>query len=217
MVDELSSLSGNDLNHLAGLTEHDVERLRKLYFDTLGNHIEAGHTAARLIDRFAINIIYVGEIYRLFPGAKFIVMQRHPADCVLSCFMQLFYESPANANFYTLEDAANLYHRVFTLWHQYEQVFDLDVLYVRYEELIEDVEHTGRSVLNFIDMPWHPNLLHHEQTARSRQFIKTASYDQVTQSLYSDARGRWRRYQHFMEPVIPVLTPWISRYGYEKK
>ena len=36
------------------------------------------------------NQIYVGEIIRYFPKAKFILALRHPNDCILSCFMQAF-------------------------------------------------------------------------------------------------------------------------------
>ncbi|MEX2490088.1 MAG: sulfotransferase [Pseudomonadales bacterium] len=214
VIDELAILSHDHLNYLARLPEDDLERFRALYFDILLQQVQHSDSNARLIDRFANNIIYAGEIHRLFPDAKFIVLLRHPADCVLSCFMQLFYESPMNANFYTLEDAANLYNRVFTLWHQYEQLLDLDVLYVKYEDLINDVEQVGRSILDFIDMPWHPNLLHHEKTAQDRTVIRTASYNQVTRPLYTDARNRWMRYQKYMEPVMPVLGAWIKRYGY---
>jgi len=56
---------------------------------------------------FALNIIYIGETLRLFPDAKFILIPRQPADCVLSCYMQMFYEGPAHANFYNLEAAAS--------------------------------------------------------------------------------------------------------------
>ena len=38
------------------------------------------------VDRFALNTVYAGEIHRIFPEARFILMLRHPADCVLSCF-----------------------------------------------------------------------------------------------------------------------------------
>ena len=36
-----------------------------------------------------LNIAYVGEIYRFFPKAKFILALRNPYDCVLSCLCKI--------------------------------------------------------------------------------------------------------------------------------
>ena len=52
-------------------------------------------------------------------------------------------------------------------------------------------------------------------TARARGRINTASYHQVVQPLYSHAKGRWERYREHMEPVLPMLAPWVERFGYE--
>lgn len=168
-----------------------------------------------VIDRFALNIIYVGGIYRLYPQAKFILLLRHPADCVLSCFMQTFYETSANASFNTLEDSAHLYDQVFGLWRQYTDLLEPDMIQVKYEDLVADVETACRPVLDFLGKPWHPGILEHERTARDRSFIGTASYNQVTQPIYSEAKDRWRRYRDEMQSVLPVLEPWIRYFEYE--
>ena len=52
------------------------------------------------------------------------------------------------------------------------------------------------------------------ETAHSREKIYTPSYNQVTQPLYTRARGRWERYREKMQPVLPVLLPWARRFGY---
>jgi len=214
MVDRMATRAGDPLAHLPELSRSELQQLRQLYFDTLRAHLPGAAADTRLVDRFALNIIYTGEICRMFPDARFVLVLRHPADCVLSCFMQTFTESPANANFHDLEDAACLYDRVFTLWRQYEEVLKPAVLEVRYEDVVTDLETAVRPVLDFIGVPWHPDLLDYHSTARERPFIRTASYNQVIRPLYSDAAGRWRRYREFLAPVIPVLDPWIEYFGY---
>ena len=216
MINRLAGYSDERLPALAELSDSDVEGLKKTYFDMLTRHVQPKDGHSRLIDRFALNIIYVGEIYRVFPNARFILMLRHPADCVLSCFMQTFHETSANANFHTLEDAAYLYDQVFSLWEQYQAVLKLNVLEVKYEDLIADVEKTCRPILDFIQAPWHPGLLDHEQTARNRPLIRTASYNQITRPLYSEAKGRWLRYRREMQPALPALEPWIKHFKYEE-
>ncbi len=214
MVNRLSGDSDERLQTLANLQGRDVEDLRKTYFDALARHARP-EDGVTLVDRFALNTVYAGEIHRIFPEARFILMLRHPADCVLSCFMQTFYETPANASFFTLEDSAHLYDRVFGLWRQYTGLLQLNVLQVKYEDLVADSETTCRRILDFLEIPWHPGILEHERTARERPLISTASYNQVTRPLYAEAQGRWQRYRAELEPVLQVLKPWISCFGYQ--
>ena len=215
MVNQLSGNGDERMDSLADLADQDVENLRKTYFNALARHARPDSNTM-LIDRFALNIVYAGEIVRIFPQARFILLLRHPADCVLSCFMQTFYETSANASFFTLEDSAHLYDRVFGLWRQYTDLLQLNVLQVKYEDLVADAESTCRRILDFLDAPWHPGILEHERTARDRPLIGTASYNQVTRPLYTDAQGRWRRYRQEMEPALPVLEPWITYFGYKE-
>ena len=213
MVNRISGQSDDRLETLADLPAPDIGELRKTYLDALARHVKPDD-GVMLIDRFALNIIYAGEIVRLFPQARFILLLRHPADCVLSCFMQTFYETSANAGFFTLEDSAHLYDQVFGLWRQYTDTLQLNVLQVKYEDLVTEVESTCRRITDFLDMPWHPGILEHERTAGDRPFIGTASYNQVTRPLYTEAQGRWQRYRAKMQAALPVLEPWIRYFEY---
>lgn len=214
MVDRMATMAADPLSHLPVLSRSELQQLRQLYLDCLSTRLPGAAPGARLVDRFALNIIYTGEICRMFPDARFILVLRHPADCVLSCFLQAFTESPANANFHDLEDAASLYDRVFSLWRQYEDVLKPARLEIRYEDVVADLETAVRPVLDFIGVPWHPDLLDYQRSARERPFIRTASYNQVIRPLYTDAVGRWRRYRDVLAPVMPVLEPWIEYFGY---
>jgi hypothetical protein len=50
--------------------------------------------------------------------------------------------------------------------------------------------------------------------AQAKRFIATPSYAQVTQPVNDAAVGRWVHYREQFEPVLPVLRPWIQRFGY---
>jgi hypothetical protein len=43
----------------------------------------------------------------------------------------------------------------------------------------------------------------------------SASYAQVTEPLYDRSRFRYRHYRKHLEPVIPILRPYIERLGFE--
>ena len=214
LVNRLSGVADAGLASLGALSHSDIESARAGYYDRLARYVRPSDENATVIDRFALNTVYAGEIHRVFPDARFILMLRHPADCVLSCYLRTFTETSANASFHTLEEAAFLYDRVFDLWVRYTEVLELDAIEVRYENLVENVEATCRPVLDFLGLSWHPGILDHERTARSRPYIRTASYDQVIEPVHSRASGRWLRYREYLEPVLPTLQPWIERFGY---
>ena len=214
MVNLVSGASDERLAALGNLPAAAVERARSAYFEALERHVEVSRATLSVVDRFALNTVYAGEIYRVFPNARFILLLRHPADCVLSCYLRTFVESSANDSFHTLEEAACLYDGVMGLWKQYTELLELDLIEVRYEDLVSDVEPTCRRVLEFIGVSWDPVILDHERTARSRPFIRTVSYNQVTEPVHARATGRWLRYRQHLEPILPMLDPWIKKFGY---
>ena len=84
-----------------------------------------------------------------------------------------------------------------------------------YETLVADPEAALRPLLEFLGLEWHDELLDHRSTAAKRGAIITASYDQVIEPISTRPRGRWRRYETQLAPVLPVLLPWAERLGYE--
>lgn len=58
-------------------------------------------------------------------------------------------------------------------------------------------------------------MLAHDETARDRGRVRTASYAQIGEKLYTRESGRWRRYAAQLAPAMPILAPWIERVGYE--
>ena len=166
------------------------------------------------IDKFPLNIIYVGEIFRIFPKAKFIVSLRHPCDCVLSSFMQTFSINNAMANFLNLEDSAKLYDLVMKLWIQYTSIFPINYYEVRYENLVENLETTVKPLLKFLELPWHDSVLEFYKTAKKGPQIKTPSYDQVIKPIYSESVGNWKLYKKQITNIYPILKPWIKKFDY---
>ena len=123
-------------------------------------------------------------------------------------------DAGADVVFLDLEDAALLYDKVMSLWHQYRAVLPLQVHTVRYERLIERFDETVGPLLDFMGVGWDDAVRDHVAAAHRRGRIRTTSYNQVAQPLYTRARGRWQRYRDQMAPVLPILLPWAQRFGY---
>lgn len=199
---------------LATLNDHQRNELSNVYFKELATHLSSNVKHKIVVDKFPLNINHVGLIHRIFPEAKFILALRHPYDCVLSCFMQNFQLNDAMVNFLTLEDSARLYDATMRLWNEYNRVLDLNVGQLKYEDLIQDLQTTVTPLLNFLDLEWDDNLLNYQQTALSRGQIKTPSFNQVTQKLYTQARGRWKNYQEQTTGISSWLDPWVDYFNY---
>ena len=199
---------------LTNLNDAQIADLRAVYYEELYSHITPENSDKLIIDKFPLNIINVGLVHRVFPEAKFILALRHPIDSVLSCFMQSFELNDAMANFLTFQKSAKLYAAVMTLWMHYTKTLDLKVETVKYEDLVQDLQGVAEPLVNFLGFNWHDNLLSYQQTALSRGKINTPSYNQVTQSLYTQAIGRWGNYRGQIEGERHHLEPWVKSFGY---
>ena len=74
---------------------------------------------------------------------------------------------------------------------------------VRYEDLVMDVEHETRQLLNYCQLPWEVQCLRfHENTQAST----TASAAQVRTALYSSSVGKWRQYSKQLQPLVEQLS-----------
>nr|NIV21596.1 sulfotransferase family protein [Gammaproteobacteria bacterium]NIX10266.1 sulfotransferase family protein [Gammaproteobacteria bacterium] len=141
--------------------------------------------------------------------------RRHPADCVLSGFMQMFAPNVAMANFHTLEDAARYYRAVMELWGQYRRALPgMRVHEIRYEELVVDFDAVVNGLLEFLGLPWEDEVREFGETALRRGRITTPSRTQVTQPLYGHARYRWRRYRAHFGQAWEEIRPFMEAAGY---
>jgi len=202
-----------DVARLPGLDAEEIGRLRAVYFEEAARHAELD-PAKLLIDKFPLHLNKVPIIHRLFPDARFILALRHPCDVVLSCFITNFRLNDAMSSFLSLENVARIYDLSFGFWEQARAIVPIRSHSVMYERMVSDIAAELRPLFDYLGLDWRDEVLDHRRTAKARGVISTASYAQVTEPLYDRAAGRWTRYRHQLEPVLPVLQPWIERYGY---
>jgi len=210
----LRRATGSYAGGLAKLDTETIGRLRDVYFDELYRHVAEERRDSVIVDKLPLNLVHAGMLHRVFPRARFLFSLRHPCDAVLGCFLRSLKPNAGMVLTLELRDTARLYDRVMTLWERYRAVLPLDVHEVRYEALVVDFERTITGALAHIGLDWEAGLQDFADRAQQRGTISTPSYNQVTQPIYSHASGRWLRYRMQLEPVLPVLAPWIDRFGY---
>lgn len=213
MVHEIEASLGAEVD-LGRMTAEEAKTKRAYYFQRLSHYAPPppGH---KVVDKHPLHMARMPLIHRLFPDARIILVERHPCDAVLSCFMANFQLNDAMRSFTDLDEAARTYDAVFDAWSRAEALLPLTVHRVRYERMVTDLEGEMRGLLAFLGRPWNPAVLDNRAAAAGRGHVRTASYSQITEPIYTRAAGRWRRYHEELAPVLPILAPWAERLGYE--
>jgi len=201
-------------NTLTKLSETQLIKLRKIYEGEIKKLVNPIQNGQIIIDKFPLNIIHVPLINALFPKSKYILVIRHPCDCVLSCFMQNFELNEAMANFLSIKDTVSLYSNVMKLWSIYSEKLILNVEIVKYENLVSNFEQTSKKILNFLGLEWDDNLFKFYETGRARNKIMTPSYHQVTEKIYTHATDRWKNYSKNLKIEVRPLKPWVNYFSY---
>ena len=202
-----------DLATLPERTVPEFQRARESYLQELDGRAGADF-GGLIIDKLPLNLLAAPILYCLFPDAPFVFAQRHPCDCVLSCFMQGFALNDSMACFLEIATAAQFYDAVMEFWTRTRELLPLKVHTLIYEELVIDPESALRPLIGFLGLEWNGELLDHRTTGRARLAVATPSYNQVTQPLSRAPSGRWKKYKKQLEPVLPILLPWAERLGY---
>lgn len=214
IVERIEAMIDLDSTAIDTSTSRDIDAFRTTYFDLLSK-IRPDRDEKRLIvDKFPMNLVRTALIGRIFPDSPIVFVERHPCDVVLSCFMARFQINRAMVQFHDIENAAKLYHLSMEAWTRTAALLPLRVHHVRYERMIADLDGEMRALLAFLDLPWRDTVLDNRTSAARRVHIATASYAQVAEPIHARASGRWRRYRRHLEPVLPILTPWVERFGY---
>ena len=86
-------------------------------------------------------------------------------------------------------------------------------LEVRYEDTVQQLEREARRSLAFLDLPWEDQVLRYRERMDAK-VVGSPTYEAVRQPLYTRAIGRWKNYQEFLEPWLPVLQAAIEAFGY---
>ena len=151
-------------------------------------------------------------IARLFPDARILVMRRDPRDVVWSSFRTNFAMSSGTLEFTSLERAARHYDALMRLTELALDRLPLHYHIVHYHKIVQDFDAESTAMCAFAGLEWTEAMRGFDATAK-RRGVTTASTGQVHRGLY-DGTQQWRPYAAYLEPVMPILQPWIEKFGY---
>ncbi len=165
------------------------------------------------LDKNPTMTLLIPGMLRLFPETKLLIALRDPRDVVISCFMQYL---PLNTNsvcFLTLERTARRYAHDMGAWRRFRELDGIRWLEVRYEDSVRQLEREARRALDFLGLPWDPQVLQYRERLKAKP-VSSPTYEAVSQPLYTTAIERWKKYQKYLEPCLEILQPSIEACGY---
>ncbi len=195
---------------LASLPEKDCAHFRDLFWQRVR---EEGGDGRIVVDQTPLNTLHLALIARLFPNAAIVFALRDPRDVVLSCFRRLFVSNPYTWEFLSLERTAKFYGATMACTELARAKLPLRFHDLRNESLVADFEGEMARLCAFLGVDYDPAMAGFAQRSKS-QGVATPSATQIARGLSSDGIGQWRRYQTALAPVLPVLAPWVARFGY---
>jgi tetratricopeptide (TPR) repeat protein len=165
------------------------------------------------VDKHPLNTLKLPLIARLFPDARILFACRDPRDIVLSCFRHRFRMSAPIYELLTLGGAAHYYDAVMRLMVRLSETLSLETCLVRHEDVVTGFAREMKRICDFLGLEWAPAMGDFALRTQNRPWL-TPSTAQLMRGLSTEGLGQWRRYRSPMEPVLPVIDPWVKRFYY---
>lgn len=154
------------------------------------------HPHYAITDKQPFNYAFVPLIAHMFPGCKIIHCVRDELDCCLSNFTQAFARPhPQTQELRWLGRYFADYERTMKAWHDIPEV---DMIDLRYEELVADPEGQSKRVMGFLGREWTEDIL---EFHKSKRTVNTASRDQVRKEIYTSSVKKYTPYEHRLDDL----------------
>jgi hypothetical protein len=194
------------------MPDEALDRYREAYWRRMG---ETGIDARGrvLVDKHPFHTFKLPLIARLFPDAHILFARRDPRDTILSCFRHRFAMSAPMYQMLTLDGAAELFDAAMGFAEETIQTFSLAPIPCALEAIVADFDGETRRICDAIGIEW-AAAMRDFAAEIGRRDVLTPSGSQLARGLNAEGIGRWRDYAEQLAPVMPLLMPWVERYGY---
>lgn len=198
------------------LNEFDAAQLeagRAFYLRATEAHLSESIGQRLLIEKDPLATCDLGFMLRLLPECRVIFPLRDPRDVCVSYFFTLI---PLNADSAPALDLASTCAATalsLRLWRYWRNVMPQPWVEVRYERLVRDQRGELARITQTLELPWDERMLTPSEQPRLRG-VRTPTYADVAQPLYTRAIGRWRHYARWLEPHLGELASLLGEFGH---
>jgi hypothetical protein len=158
--------------------------------------------AALFVDKMPFNFQHIGLIRKILPGARIVHVQRNPMALGFSIYRQLFRFGQDWA--FDLGQIGEYYLSYAGLMNHWEKLESGGLVQVQYEALVQAPEIRIRELLQQLGLPEEPACFRPQENRRP---VRTASSEQVRQTIHTGAIDYWRNFAHHLQPLRLALGP----------
>ena len=160
----------------------------------------ADNSTLFVTDKLPDNLMRLGLISRLAPGATVVSVHRDPIDTLWSCFRQNFGVGFA----WTTRQPwlGRAYRAQQRLLAHYRDVVALKWVDVRYEDLVMDPGDVINRTLHRLGQSFEPDCV---EPHRQKRMVNSASVIEVQQPIHTRSVGRASAYLHHLDPLLESL------------
>tara|TARA_A100001011_G_scaffold398679_1_gene503958 strand:- start:351 stop:1898 length:1548 start_codon:yes stop_codon:yes gene_type:complete len=151
-------------------------------------------------DKSPLNFKYIGFIKNIFQNSRIINCRRDPTDIAWSNYKNFFPDTLPFSN--DLIDLANYYNLYEDYMRYWEKDFKDYIYDIQYEDLVNKPKDEIKKLLEFCNLDWDENCMHHENNSRS---IKTASATQARNPIYQSAVKSSNVYKDYIGDFLSYL------------
>ena len=151
------------------------------------------------IDKLPDNYQHLGWIREVLPQSKIVYVRRDPREILLSCWRAHFGAINWAFEPETIALRIREHYRLMAFWFQ---EYGDSVLTVHYHDLVTATREQTLRMLEFLDLPWHPDCL---EPSQATSVVRTASVQQVRQPVFATSLGNWKHYESKLEAGLSIL------------
>jgi hypothetical protein len=96
----------------------------------------------------------------------------------------------------------------------YRTRLGLDWRDVRHEDFVGGYESEARAICAWLGLEWNAEMIKVAERLQQRA-VNTPSTMQIVRGVNAEGFAAWKRYAPHMQGVMPLLTPWVARFGYK--
>lgn len=178
-----------------------------------------GHLAPRLCNKDPFTLRSMGRLLKVFPQSKFVFMVRDGRATAHSIIARKV--TIRGFKLDSIQSCIKEWNRaISSMYNECKSVGRDTCIMVYYEQLVLHPEKQIRRVLDFLDIRWHDQVMHHEQMIGQSGGIslskKEPSTDQVNKPVNTLALTKW--VPHIPPDVrlqMRELAPMLSLLGYD--
>lgn len=167
-----------------------------------------------LIDKNPSTTFLIPAYQRLSPRNRILYALRDPRDIAVSCFFRWLPLNSVSVRYHSLEETCKRTAEELGCWQSLREKLPENSWHeTRYEDTVTDYTEECRKVLQWMGLPWDDSVSGYRGHMEKRG-VNSPTYEAVTQPIYSGAMGRWKNYEEFLAPHMPILEPTLEALDY---